>query len=369
MTDVTVKKEVAARVHPYQKKDVPLYDHEWIRLDRNESRFGISPHVRQAVQSELENISSYPENTGIRLCRSIAQYYHLDKDYVLIGNGSFELLWLIASVYLDQDTESILSSPTFGWYKTYGSLFGGKVKEVPLINDDLDLEGLLKNITEKTKLIWLCNPNNPTGRYIPTDQIESFLKRVPSHIAVVIDEAYLEFIDAYQPQETISLIKSFNNVILLRTFSKFYGLASLRIGYALGNPQMLQDLFQFRIPPNHSRIAEAAAIVSIEDIDFQNYIRKQVQKEKTYLYHELSDMGVTYLPTQTNFLIFQVPGFESDEVRQRLAESHVLVKNGNVFHLPHWLRLTIGDHKANTKVVSVIKQILGKTKNIEKGAE
>lgn len=352
MNDVKVKNAILAQVHPYRKKEVPLYDEGWIRLDRNESQFGISPRVREAVLDELKNISKYPENTGIHLRRSLARYYQIDPECILIGNGSFELLWLIASVYLDDKAESLLSAPTFGWYKAYGQLFGRRVIEIPLSHYDLNLDGLLERITDRTKLIWLCNPNNPTGRYIPADRIKQFLEKIPSHILVVIDEAYLEFIDNYTPHETISLIKSFDNVILLRTFSKFYGLASLRIGYALASPQIIQNLFQFRIPPNHSRIAEAAAAVSIEDIDFQKEVQKQVKKERSYLYRKLLDLGIVYLSTQTNFLVFQIPDTNSEEVKRALAETHVLVKSGKVFEMDHWLRLTVGDRETNRRVIA-----------------
>lgn len=358
MADTQVKTNILSWIHPYQKKEIPLYDEGWIRLDRNESRFGVSSRVREAVCSGLKKISSYPENTGLRLRRSIARYHQIDPDCILIGNGSFELLELIASVYLDQDSESILPAPTFGWYKTYSTLYGGSVAEVPLAHDEIDLEGIRNRVTDKTKLIWLCNPNNPTGHYISSEQIREFLQTIPSHILVVIDEAYLEFIDYYTPRESIDLLESFKNVILLRTFSKFYGLASLRIGYAMAAPQIVQNLFQFRIPPNHSRIAETAAKVSIEDLSFQKEVREKVNQERSYLYAKLSELKIIYLQTQANFLIFRIPGTKAGDVINRLKKEHILVKSGQKFGLDQWIRLTVGDREANQHVVSVLKKLI-----------
>lgn len=360
MGTVQVKKQLISAVRPYQKKEVQLYDSPWLRLDRNESHFGISPKAIAAVKAELQNISSYPENTGLRLRKSLASYHSVAPDQILIGNGSYELIWLIASVYLDADGESITAAPTFNAYKKYGNMFGNKVLEVPVREKEIDLNGILTLVTTHTKVIWLCNPNNPTGHYISTACLENFLRKIPADVLVVIDEAYIELIDTYTARESINLIESFDNVILLRTFSKFYGLASLRIGYALSSLQTISTLLQFRVPPNHSRIAEEAARASIEDTEFQSEIREKIREERVFIGREFDRLGIIYLPTQTNFLLFQSPKVAAEIIRTKLVAVQILVKSGEIFGLDGWVRLTIGDRKANQRLIYELEKIISK---------
>lgn len=359
MMTVKANNRIAKFVNPAYHYQAQPYDAPWIRLDRNESHFGISRAVQNVLENAVNTLSRYPENTGSTLRGAIADYHHVQPEQILIGNGSFELIWLIASVYLDETRESIMPEITFGAYSKFSQLVGSPVHKIPLDGIQIDLDGLLRGITERTKVVWLCNPNNPTGHYISRKILKAFLDRVPSDVLVVIDEAYIEFTDEYEPRETADLLKDFSNVILLHTFSKFYGLASLRIGYALASPEIISTLMQFRIPPNHSRVAEEAARVSIEDGNFQNRIHQEVIGERAYLYAALQKLKVLYEPTQSNFLIFRLPDHSVEDVIREFKKDHLVIKDAGEFGMHGWLRLTIGDRAINKRVIEVIKTLLG----------
>lgn len=353
-----IKKQARPLLKPYLKKEPAVYDRSWERMDRNESGLGVSPKVSEAIASELEYISRYPENTGWVLRKALADYYALEPDQVLIGNGSFELLWLIASVLLDEKSESVITSPTFGWYKTYSSLLGGRVVNIPLADLKIDLEGVRRAVNSNTRVIWLCNPNNPTGEYLEEMVIDAFLSGIPPYVTVVLDEAYLEFVDGYTAGLTIDLVRKYNNVLILRTFSKFYGLASLRIGYALGDKEMLNALLQFRVPPNHSRLAEAAASASIQDVDFQESVRCRFRAERAFLYGELAKLGLNFVRTQAVYMLIKLGKEKVIGFLKELESKKILVKNGAEFGLPDYLRLSIKSHAANVRFIENLKNFL-----------
>lgn len=362
MTLPQVKHAVQAKIKPYVHKEAPIYD-TWIRLDRNESRFGISPAVEPALTAEFPLLSRYPENTAVRLREMLADYYHLEPDQFLIGNGSYELIWLLSSLFLDPGDEVLTSETTFASYGKYGQLGEGVVKKVPLTADlQVDLDGILTRLSPKTRLIWVCNPNNPTGKYIEEQRLADFLDQVPEEVLVVLDEAYIEFLTDFTPELSMSLLKKYPNLLLLRTFSKFYGLASLRLGYAVGDPALIDTIFQYRIPPNHNRLAAVAARVSLEDSGFQKKVRQAIQEERSYLYSQFDRLGIPYEKTVTNFYLLHT-GKRTEEIRQALHKEHILVKQGSLFGLPEDLRISVGDRAANEKLITVLAQLIGLTKS------
>lgn len=354
---IEVKKALRALVQkkPQSGKEE---DPSWLVLSRNESHFGVSPKVREALSGAADTISLYPENTGWALRQGLAALYGISPEKILLGNGSFELIWLIASVYLGPGDESILPAATFGAYRKYTEMTGAGVISVPLHEGDIDLEKILSHVTDRTKIIWLCNPNNPTGRYIPEEKIRRFLQQVPSHVLVALDEAYIEFTEGYDPKRSVEILKDIPNLLLLRTFSKFYGLASLRIGYAMGSEEIIDTLFQFRIGPNHSRIAEKAALVSIEDQAFQAAVRERYQKEKEALYTAFQRLGIPFWRTETNFILFRLPGIPAAEAVKDFGMARIRVRDAAVFGLPGWVRLSFGNESDHRYVLSVLSDIL-----------
>lgn len=355
---VKVSERVRNLLNPGFRASSQIYDAPWIRLDRNESHFGISDRVHDVIAESERRLSSYPENTGVRLRQSLAKYYGVNPEQILIGNGSFELIWLIASVYLDSNRVSIFPTVTFGAYRKYSQLAGSQIKAVPLSEYDIDLSRITEAVVENTGVIWLCNPNNPTGHYISENKVRDFLKSVPSSILVVIDEAYIEFTDRYSAKDTVDFIREFPNVVLLRTFSKFYGLASLRLGYALSSETVIRNLMQFRIPPNHSRIAEEAARVSIEDTAFQLKVHRDVLQERAYVEAEFDRLGLKYTESEASFILFQIPEIPSKDILEIFRQSHLLLKDAGEFGFPDWIRITLGNHEINELVISIIQSLI-----------
>lgn len=359
MTLPQVKRAVQAKIKPYVHKDAPIYD-TWIRLDRNESRFGISPAVEPALTAEFPLLSRYPENTAVRLREVLARYYQLDPDQFLIGNGSYELIWLLSSLFLDPGGEVVTSQTTFGSYGKYGQLGEGVVRKVPLTPSlQVDLEGILQQLSPRTRLVWVCNPNNPTGQYISESRLAQFLDRIPEEVLVVLDEAYIEFLPGFTPELSLGLLRKHPNLLLLRTFSKFYGLASLRLGYAMGDPALIDTIFQYRIPPNHNRLAAVAARVSLEDGAFQQKVRKAVEEERQYLYSQFERLGIPCEKTVTNFYLLHT-GKETETIRQALYRARILVNPGSLFGLPEALRISVGDRMANEKLIQVLEEAVKK---------
>ena len=355
---VQVKRALQEIVDP-QPQGGKEEDPASIGLSRNESHFGTAPGIRDVLAQAEAELPLYPENTGAALRQALAARYGLSPEEVLLGNGSFELIALLAAVYLDSDDDSIVPEVTFGAYKKYARMAGAQVVSVPLAGGDIDLPGILDRITARTKIVWICNPNNPTGRYIGEEPLRRFLDGVPPAVLVVLDEAYIEFTDGYDPEDSVRILRDHPNVIVLRTFSKFYGLASLRIGYALGNEDIIDTLYQFRIGPNHSRIAESAALVSLADRAFQARVKAQYIAEKERLYAALGRLGIPFWHTQTNFLLFQVPGRTAAQVVQDFEAAHIRVRDAAVFGLPGWVRLSFGNEADHRKVIAVLEGILG----------
>lgn len=347
------------RLHAFLPKQESVYPDiaysgSLINLSRNESRFGFSSSALPAIEAELSHINQYPENTAYQLRSAISQVYGIDPSSVIIGNGSYELLSLAANAYVDAGSTCIAVSPSFVWYDRYTKMFGGVCKSVS-VDDDfcVDLDQMLHAVDTYTKVVWLCNPNNPTGTVIGFDQLRDFLERIPKHTLVIVDEAYIEFAENELWSQTPGLIKEFENLILLRTFSKFYGLASLRIGYALANSRRIKELLCVRIPPNHSRIAAAAAIASIGDKVFRLENRERIIRIRRELQILLDNNGIFYIPSQANFLFIKPPG-KTEDIVHRAREYGYIIKDASEYGYKDWLRITLGTEEDNFKILKAI---------------
>ncbi|MBC2580720.1 aminotransferase class I/II-fold pyridoxal phosphate-dependent enzyme [Clostridium sp. DJ247] len=236
-----------------------------IRLSANENTMGCSPSVQVAIEEASKNLYLYPDGFCRQLRSKLAEINNVEQEQLIFGNGSFELLSLIAQAFINADEESIIPEPTFGWYKVVTLSMNGVIVSVPLENHAINLEHIKSKITDKTKVIWLCNPNNLTGTIFGEKQLEKFLEETPSDIIVVLDEAYDEFTTSDDYPDSIKLIDRYPNVIILRTFSKVYGLASLRIGYGIANSELISYLNKIRLPINVNAIAQIAALASLYD--------------------------------------------------------------------------------------------------------
>ncbi|MDR2842878.1 MAG: histidinol-phosphate transaminase, partial [Spirochaetaceae bacterium] len=329
-----------------------------IKLAGNENMYGTSHKVKEAL-SNLENEISYYPDTGVtKLRAALSAKLGIAPNELLFGNGSFELISFAAIAAIENGSEVIIPRPSFGWYEVASRAEGALPVFVPLRNHRLDLDAMLGCITPKTRLIWVCNPNNPTGTYVSETELEKFLQQVPRNILVALDDAYIDFAPPDAP-DTIKLLRRFDNVISLRTFSKIYGLASLRIGYAIGNVPLITKISRVRAPVNVSTFAQTAALAALQDDEFRNRVLRETSKGKEFYYTTLNRLGIEYIPTACNFIMLNT-GKNADDVELEYLKHGILVRNGNEFAMPTWVRITIGTQEQNQKVLEILeKQVLG----------
>ncbi|MDR3171482.1 MAG: histidinol-phosphate transaminase [Treponema sp.] len=330
---------------------------EIIKLAGNENNHGFSPLVHQAILNLSDSITRYPDPYGTSLREVLARHLGIREDELLFGNGSFELISLVAQAFLEENTEAVMPVPSFGWYTIATKAENATPVLVPLSKPGytLDLEGMLGSIGEKTRVLWFCNPNNPTGTYIPAQKLEGFLWSVPSNVVVVLDEAYIDFV-AEDKSRSIEFIQSFPNIISLRTFSKVYGLASLRIGYAIANPGLIDKLSRIRSPVNTNAIAQAAALAALKDEAFYSYVVSENEKGRQLYYATLERLGLPYLPSQCNFIMLDT-GQDSEEIEYAFLKEGILIRGGKEFGMPTWIRITIGTEKENLKVLGILERL------------
>ncbi len=361
MPKLKIRKEVEA-LPPYTPaKSLETMKYEFgleqiIRLSANESTMGCSPRVGPAIEQALKNIYLYPDGASSILKSKLAQIHQCQSEQLLIGSGSFEILSLISEALIEPGDESIIPTPTFGWYQTVTLAMGGIVVKVPLQDHRIDLNLIKNKINQNTKIIWLCNPNNPTGTIITKELIGKFLNQIPEDITVVFDEAYFDYAEREDYPDTIQFL-NFPNVISLRTFSKIYGLAGLRVGYGIGNAEFIDILNRIRLPLNVNVLAQVAAVASLDDPGFKLSVLENNRKGKQFFYQSFQTMGLAYIPTETNFIMVDVVE-DSTQVFEKLFRKGVSVRPGAEFDMPTWLRITIGRPEENEFVIEKLKEIL-----------
>ncbi|MDR2782682.1 MAG: histidinol-phosphate transaminase [Treponema sp.] len=329
---------------------------EIIKLAGNENMHGASPKALAALAEAKGAVPFYPDTGIAKLAEALAEKFGVKPDELMFGNGSFELLTLIALSVLETDGEAIIPAPSFGWYTTSTRAQNAMPVFVPLREHKVDLDAIAHAITTETRLIWLCNPNNPTGTYVTHSELEEFLRRVPSSILVAIDEAYIDFAPPDFPQ-VLSLIQTYHNIISLRTFSKIYGLAGLRIGYAIGNSSLIEKISRVRAPVNVNAFAQEAALAALSDDEFYRYVINENAKGRELYYTELSRLGIEYIPTAGNFIMFNTRK-AAVNIEKEYIKRGVLIRSGAEFGMDTWIRVTIGTESQNKKMLSILKEII-----------
>ncbi|GMO25221.1 MAG: hypothetical protein Ta2F_00430 [Termitinemataceae bacterium] len=327
-----------------------------IKLAGNENVHGVSPKVTQALSVLHSEISYYPDTAVMQLRGALSEKLGIAGNELLFGNGSFELISLTALAVLEPDTEAIIPMPSFGWYAIATRAEGATPVFVPLKNHKLDLDAMLAEVTIQTRIIWICNPNNPTGTYVNAAELEDFIKKVPPSILIVLDDAYIDFAPEDFPN-TIDLVHQYNNVISLRTFSKVYGLASLRIGYAIGNAALIAKISSVRGAVNVNTFAQTAAFAALQDDDFYNRVLNENAKGKDMYYKKLDSLHIEYIPTACNFIMINT-GKDANLVEEEYLKRGILIRNGNEFGMPTWVRITIGTEEQNKKVLDILEDII-----------
>lgn len=333
---------------------------EVIKLASNENPYGCSPKVRAAIEAEFAQISVYPDGSAAELTEVLAGHLGVNRDQIIFGCGSDEIIALIARAFFIPGDETIMADQTFSVYKSNAEIEGAVVIEVPLQAGTHDLDAMLSEINDRTKIVWICNPNNPTGTIVSDNALTTFLDSVPDHVLVVLDEAYAEFVTDETYTDGISLLSKYPNVIVLRTFSKIHGLASLRIGYGVGQPEIIQLINRVREPFNTSRIAQAAGKAAIADEQFVKDCREKNRSGIEYLYEQFNALGLSYFPAHGNFIMVDVQTSAVD-MFQALLQLGVIIRSG-FSKYPNYIRVSVGSAEQNVKFIAALKQVLNKKK-------
>jgi len=329
-----------------------------IKLASNENPFGPSPKALEAIAKEAKNLQIYPDQKSALLREALAKKLGLSTENIICGNGSDDIMQILAATYLNPEDEVIISKNTFSVYELVARIFGGKLVLVDLKNFEQDLEGIAAKITQKTKLIFLTNPHNPTGTSFSASALESFLKKVPDNILVVIDEAYAEFVESREFPDTFKYIKAGKSLVVLRTFSKFYGLAGLRVGYGIAKGELIAPMFRTKMPFNVNRLAQAGALAALDDKDFLNKTFKNNSEGKKYLYAELDKLGLDYKKTEANFIFINLKK-PADEFMLKLMSKGVIIRPLTSFGLPQAIRVSIGTLEQNKEFIATARKVLG----------
>lgn len=333
---------------------------EVIKLAGNENRIGCSPLVNEAIANYFCNLSYYPDMNCTVLREKLTKIHNIEPNQLIFGNGSFELISFVAQTYLEKGNESIISIPSFGWYNNVTLQMDAEPVYIPLQNFKVDLDSIYTAITEKTKIVWICNPNNPTGTILEQERLLDFIDKVRDDIIIVLDEAYIEFVEGNY-FDTTRLIKDHDNIILLRTFSKVYGLASFRIGYGIADTGIIAKINKVRLPINVNALAQEAAIASLDDLEFKDKVLSNNKKSLEVYYTELSNLGLQYVNSNCNFILFNT-NRDSSWVEEEFLKRGIIIRAASEFGLPTWVRVSIGTYEDNEKVIEILKEILQASK-------
>ncbi len=330
----------------------------WVKLASNENLLGPSPRAVKAIRRELPNIYLYPEGPCSVLRRTLAQRFSLPEKRVVISNGADNLILMIASAFLNEGDEVVMADPTFPVYTNATQIMGGKVVKVRLNDYTHDLEGMLKRVNRRTKLIFVCNPNNPTGTIVCQESFDRFLQRLPARVIVILDEAYGDFVEETSYPNGLEYVKSGKQMIVLRTFSKAYGLAGLRIGYALGREDLIDCLYQVRDPFPVHRLAQVAAVAALRDQKHAARSIQMVRAGRRYLYKELDKMGLSYVPSQANFVFIDFER-DSEEIFKGLLREGIIIRPGKIWGYPTCARVTVGRMEDNRRFIKALHKVIG----------
>ena len=329
-----------------------------VKLASNENPLGPSGKAMRAARKAIREMHLYPESKCFYLTQRLAEEFSISTDQILIGNGSNEIIELLARGFLSPGDQVISSEGTFLVYPILSQVCGAEYVTVPLKNFRYDLEGILNAVTERTRLIFIANPNNPTGTYVTASEVEHFLSRVPKDVIVCFDEAYVDFVDAADFPHALFHIKAKKpNIVILRTFSKSYGLAGLRVGYGLGAPELIEYLHKIRQPFNVNSIAQAAAAAALDDRFFLWRTKWLVLRGRKYLMRRFEKMGLKAIPSQANFILVDT-GRDADDVFKALLEQGMIIRSMKAYGFSTWIRVTIGRRGQNVLFYRLLKKYL-----------
>jgi histidinol-phosphate aminotransferase len=342
----------------YPAASTYAFDGELVKLASNETPFAPHPQVLEAVESQLRTLNRYPDPTKATLRRRLSERTGVPPERIAIGNGSCELLLSAAEAMLEPGAEVVYAWPSFSIYPHLAAMSGARAIEVPLTAEqEHDLDAMAKEVTAATRMAIVCNPNNPTATGLPPGAIDAFLGTLPRSVAVLLDEAYVEFSTLQDPDESLDLLKKHPNLILLRTFSKVYGLCGLRVGYALGSEEFRLAVDRVRQPFSVNTLALAAAT---EALNHQDEVERRVEQtaiERLHVESELQERGFETSDSQANFSWVSLGDRDEDEIVDGLAKLGVIVRAGRALGQEGWMRVTYGSRHENDRFLAALDQV------------
>jgi histidinol-phosphate aminotransferase len=342
----------------YPAASTYAFDGELVKLASNETPFAPHPQVLEAVESQLRTLNRYPDPTKATLRRRLSERTGVPPERIAIGNGSCELLLSAAEAMLEPGAEVVYAWPSFSIYPHLAAMSGARAIEVPLTAEqEHDLDAMAKEVTAATRMAIVCNPNNPTATGLPLGAIDAFLDALPRSVAVLLDEAYVEFSTLQDPDESLDLLKKHPNLILLRTFSKVYGLCGLRVGYALGSEEFRLAVDRVRQPFSVNTLALAAAT---EALNHQDEVERRVEQtaiERLHVESELQERGFEASDSQANFSWVSLGDRDEDEIVDGLAKLGVIVRAGRALGQDGWMRVTYGSRHENDRFLAALDQV------------
>ncbi len=351
----------AGRIRPYPPgKPIEEVErelgHSAVKLASNENPLGPSPQALEALRNSLDRVHIYPDGGGYYLRKKLAEFQQIEMSQIILGAGSTDLIELAARTFLTAGDQGMTSQSAFYIYRLAIEEMGAELVQTPLRDNAFDLAAIARAVTQRTKIIYIANPNNPTGRMVTAGDMDRFLDALPPRVLVVLDEAYSEYVRQPNYSRSLDYVRSGRNVLVLRTFSKVYGLAGLRLGYGMGNPELIEALNRLRSPFNANSLAQAAGLAALDD---QEHVARSVEsntREMKFVTEELAIAGVRYTPSVGNFLLVDT-GRDCEDDFIRLMHEGVIVRPMKIYGFPTSLRVTIGKHEDNEKFLEGLARV------------
>jgi histidinol-phosphate aminotransferase len=329
-----------------------------IKLASNENPLGPSPKAVKAVAENLKNMHRYPDANAYYVREKLAGKFGLPMNRIIVGNGADELIELATKTFLSPGEEVVIPEHAFLLYETLALGFDGRAVIVPLSDLSVDLEAMIKAVTPSTKIVFINNPHNPTGKAITRAEISQFLNKLPPDVIVVLDEAYIEFSTDPDVGNGLEILDSYPLLVILRTFSKIYGLAGLRLGYGFASEVIIDALNRVRQPFNVNSLAQVAALAALDDDEFVEKTLALIKQGLAYLYRELDRLGLAYIPTQANFLLIKTP-LSTRETYERMLKQGVIIRPMDSYGLEGYIRVNVGLPEENSRFIHTLEAVIG----------
>ena len=339
-------------------REIGLDESSIIKLASNENPLGTSPLALEAMEKALNEVMRYPDGNGFELKNALSEKYVVNSDQIILGNGSNDVLELAARVFLKPGTSAVFSQHAFAVYPLVTQATGATGIVVPAKNYGHDIDAMLDAITPDTRIVFIANPNNPTGTFVPAPDVLRFLEHIPRDVLVILDEAYNEYLPDTSRVDTIKWLDTFPNLLITRTFSKIYGMAGVRIGFGLAHAQLSGLMNRIRQPFNVNSIGLAGALAAINDTEFVKRSYALNQAGMLQITTGLRQLGLTYIPSHGNFLSFKVENSKTAAVYQYLLQRGIIVRPIGIYEMPEFLRVTVGLASENNKFLQLLESAI-----------